>query len=128
MAHCAVLESLTVAILHKETVDELSLLSDAIRSCKHHVALRCPSLNLAAWEHLSDLPTLPNVVIYGLGGEVKVLSPSGWHKFNFALFLNIKVLWFRYECDVITVMRDSEFPSLQGAKKSALFIISKPNL
>lgn len=38
--------------------DQLSLLSDRVQLCKELVRLSCPTLDWAAWKHLSDLPTL----------------------------------------------------------------------
>ncbi|KAG1869400.1 hypothetical protein DFJ58DRAFT_742476, partial [Suillus subalutaceus] len=42
----------------EDIADKLSSLSQSVRSCKQLVTLTCLPLDLAAWEHLSNLHTL----------------------------------------------------------------------
>ncbi|KAG0694971.1 hypothetical protein DFH29DRAFT_295970 [Suillus ampliporus] len=112
---CAALEDLSVKIPYpyQSTADELSLLSDSIRLCKRLVTLSCPPLDWAAWEHLSNLPTLCTVAIFG-----EVLFPLDRDNFTFAFSLNVTTLSFHVNPApyVITVMEHVEFPSLKDFK------------
>ncbi|OAX33951.1 hypothetical protein K503DRAFT_859487 [Rhizopogon vinicolor AM-OR11-026] len=108
---CPVLESLSIGTFGVPTADELSLLSDTVRSCKQLVDLNCPYLDFAAWKYLSHLPTIL---------AVKINDGISHHPLNrddlyCARFLNLTTLIFDVgSCaDVITVMQHSEFPSLK---------------
>jgi hypothetical protein len=108
----SVLESLEIASLSVHTADELSLLSDTIRACKRLKHLTCPSLDYAAWEHLSNLPNL--VALQICGGMHQVLLNRD--SLDFAPFLNVATLRFyqvESAADIITVIQHSEFPSLK---------------
>ncbi|OJA10926.1 hypothetical protein AZE42_03059 [Rhizopogon vesiculosus] len=76
--------------------------------------LRCPSVDSAAWKHLSNLPNLTTITIYGAldGFMLK------WDDVIFTPFLNVTSLFFRLPsaADIITVIRHSEFPSLKKFK------------
>ncbi|KAG1727398.1 hypothetical protein EDB19DRAFT_1643054 [Suillus lakei] len=107
--HCATsLENLSVA-RGPITADELSLLTDSVRLCKRLVILSCPALDWAAWEHLSNLPTLLTVVI---DKESAVPPPMG---LKLAPFLNLTALSFYVDMAVTitTLVQHSEFPSLR---------------
>ncbi|OJA19708.1 hypothetical protein AZE42_12163 [Rhizopogon vesiculosus] len=73
--------------------------------------LRCPSLDSVAWKHISNLPNLTTIIIYGTldGFMLK------WDNVIFTPFLNVTSLFFRLQsvADIITVMQNSEFPSLK---------------
>jgi hypothetical protein len=89
---CAALEHLSLDV--DETIEnELSLLSGCVRLCKQLVTLSCSPLDLAAWEHLSNLPTLTKVTI-----DRKKIYPSSSElaesHFNFGPFLNLTALSF----------------------------------
>ncbi|KAG2354780.1 hypothetical protein BDR07DRAFT_1608556 [Suillus spraguei] len=116
---CTSLEDLTVKVPCPSTTNELSLLSDGIRLCKQLVTLYCPPLDWAAWEHLSNLPTLLSVAICG-----EVLCPLDTDNFVFTRFLNITSLSFHLTTAsyVIAVMRNSTFPSLKEFKMIARFL------
>ncbi|KAG2035835.1 hypothetical protein BDR03DRAFT_512143 [Suillus americanus] len=59
VTHCAALEHLSLNT-DKKIVNEVSLLSGCVRLCKRLVTLSCTPLDLAAWKHLSNLPTYRN--------------------------------------------------------------------
>jgi len=107
---CPVLETLSIGSKVVDT-NQLSLLSDFIRSCERLKDLTCPELDYAAWKHLSKLPTLVAVSI--TPGLSKVLLD--WDHVNFAPFLNVTTLHFRinFAADIITLIRHSQFPSLK---------------
>lgn len=111
--YCSALEDLTVKVPCPSTSDELSLLSDSVRLCKQLVTLYCPPLDWAAWEHLSNLPTLLSVAICG-----EVFCPLDTDNFVFTRFLNITALSFHVNTAsyVIAVMQNSAFPSLKEFK------------
>ncbi|OAX33685.1 hypothetical protein K503DRAFT_504255 [Rhizopogon vinicolor AM-OR11-026] len=106
---CPLLESLSILTL-AYTSDELSLLSDTIRSCKWLVDLRCPRLDFAVWKHLSNLPTLLTVRI-----EDNIDHSIDWDHLYSAHFFNLTTLTFDVykSTNVITVMQHSKFPLLQ---------------
>ncbi|OAX33949.1 hypothetical protein K503DRAFT_748044 [Rhizopogon vinicolor AM-OR11-026] len=108
---CPVLESLSIGTVRLYTADELSLLSDTVRSCRQLVDLCCPCLDFAAWKHLSDLPTLLTVRIQ----DHDTYHRLDWENLYFARFLNLNILdlCVRTCTDAITVMQHSEFPSLK---------------
>ncbi|KAG1748069.1 hypothetical protein EDB19DRAFT_239404 [Suillus lakei] len=111
VARSAALEDLFINMSHRSTADELSLVSDIIRSCTERlVNLTCRApLDWAAWKHLSNIPTLLTVVIEGW-----FLSPLN-HRLKFAPFLKLTALSLALTAtEIITVMRHSEFPSLQS--------------
>ncbi|KAG1744564.1 uncharacterized protein EDB91DRAFT_191096 [Suillus paluster] len=112
---CAALEDLSVKVSYpyQSTADELSLLSDSVRLCKRLVTLSCPPLDWAAWEHLSNLPTLRTVTICG-----EVLSPLDRDNFIFAFSLNVTTLSFHVNTAsyVTSLMQHVEFPSLKEFK------------
>jgi hypothetical protein len=111
---CPALESLSIHTSRAHTADELSLLSDIIRSYKQLVTLGCPHLDFAAWKHLSILPTLLTLNIH----ECKFHQPMDWDRLYFARFLNLTTLDFTVQesADIITVLQHSEFPSLKMFK------------
>ncbi|KAG1869398.1 hypothetical protein DFJ58DRAFT_63192 [Suillus subalutaceus] len=116
ISRCAVLEHLLIESFDQDIADELSSLSDSVRSCKRLVTLTGPPLDLAAWEHLSNLHTLVGVVIGKTGRRIS--SPKldlNNHNLNFAPFLNLATLYFRSDTAVYitTLMQHSEFPSLK---------------
>ncbi|KAG1799297.1 uncharacterized protein HD556DRAFT_1525223 [Suillus plorans] len=93
--------------------DELSLLSDRIRWCTRIVTLSCPMLDLAAWKHLSHLPTLRKLEIDQGYNDHPSLPKQDIVNLS---FLNITRLSFQelYDAgDIITVMQHSQFPSLK---------------
>ncbi|KAG1890688.1 uncharacterized protein F5891DRAFT_106696 [Suillus fuscotomentosus] len=93
--------------------DELSLLSDRIRWCTRLVTLSCPMLDLAAWKHLSHLPTLRKLEIDQGYNDHPSLPKQDIVNLS---FLNITRLSFQelYDAgDIITVMQHSQFPSLK---------------
>jgi hypothetical protein len=107
---CPVLESLSI---WSKVVDinQLSLLSDSIRSCERLKHLTCPELDYAAWKHLSKLPTLVTVRITWWLSKVM----SDLDHVNFAPFLNVTTLHLRVNlaADIITLIQHSQFPSLK---------------
>ncbi|KAG1763395.1 hypothetical protein EDD22DRAFT_969449 [Suillus occidentalis] len=97
-------------------LDQLSLLSSRIRSCKQLVTLSCPPLDWAAWKHLSNLPTLMEVGIREVRKEFGApLWPLDRHIANFTPFFNLTVLSFTVDDTeyVTTILRHSQFPSLK---------------
>ncbi|KAJ8597189.1 hypothetical protein M405DRAFT_928250 [Rhizopogon salebrosus TDB-379] len=104
---------------HSRT-DDLSLLSEAVRLCKRLKHLQCPSLDSAGWNHLSNLPNLVTVMIYGQLTKV----PLNLDKVVFKPFLNVTTLLFSLESatDVITIMQHSEFPSLKKFRAFVSFL------
>ncbi|OJA11057.1 hypothetical protein AZE42_07175 [Rhizopogon vesiculosus] len=111
--YCPVLEILSIKSAHP--TDELFVLSDIVRSCKQLVDLSCPSLDFAAWKHLSNAPTLLTVEI----DERRILHrPMDAENLHFAPFLNLTTLTFHVETcgNVVTVLRHSQFPSLKEFK------------
>ncbi|KAG2127687.1 hypothetical protein DEU56DRAFT_527069 [Suillus clintonianus] len=112
VTHCAALEHLCIMDSGKTTAHKLSLQSDSVRMCERLVALSCPPLNWAAWEHLSNLLTLVAVTV---NMENIVPSPSDLNNVNFGSFLNLTTLCFRADTAayITTLMQHSEFPSLK---------------
>ncbi|OAX32034.1 hypothetical protein K503DRAFT_777069 [Rhizopogon vinicolor AM-OR11-026] len=108
---CPLLENLSILTPAAHISNELSLLSDIIRSYKWLVDLRCPHLDFAAWKHLSNLPTLLTVRIH----ERDIHHPMDWDHLYSAHFFNLTTLTFcvNTSADVITVMQHSKFPLLQ---------------
>ncbi|KAG1873129.1 hypothetical protein F4604DRAFT_1925623 [Suillus subluteus] len=116
ISHCAALGHLLIESFDQDIADKLSSLSDSVCSCKRLVTLTGPPLDLAAWEHLSNLHTLVGVVIGKTGRRIS--SPKldlNNHNLNFAPFLNLATLYFCSDTAVyITMlMQHSEFPSLK---------------
>ncbi|KAG0694959.1 hypothetical protein DFH29DRAFT_1072659 [Suillus ampliporus] len=108
---CAALEDLSIGPSGSgTTADELSLLTETVRSCKRLKHLCCAPLGWVAWSHLSNLPTLLTVRIIGYSD-----NPLGYQNLHFGRFLNVTVLHFRVELAayILTVMEHSEFPSLK---------------
>ncbi|OAX37559.1 hypothetical protein K503DRAFT_226638 [Rhizopogon vinicolor AM-OR11-026] len=58
------LENLSIGLFTVRTTDELTLLCEAVRSCKQLKHLECGPLDYGSWKHLSNLPTLDTVMIY----------------------------------------------------------------
>ncbi|KAG1778347.1 hypothetical protein EV702DRAFT_1278054 [Suillus placidus] len=113
VTRCAALELLSIQNSDTSTADELSLLSDRVRLCKHLVTLSCPTLNWAAWKHLSNLPTLLTVSIV----EARIAPPWSLEQgiINFSPFLNVTALSFRLHSAAysMTILHHSQFPSLK---------------
>lgn len=110
---CAALEHLSLDV--DETIEnELSLLSGCVRLCKRLVTLSCSPLDLAAWKHLSNLPTLTKVTI-----DRKKIYPSSSElaesHLNFGPFLNLTALSFAVHTTayIMALMQNSDFPSLK---------------
>ncbi|KAG1777980.1 hypothetical protein EV702DRAFT_1196777 [Suillus placidus] len=110
VTRCTALEHISISSSAVYRADMLSLLSNGVRLCKRLVTLRCPPLDLAAWEHLSNLPTLLTVAISG-----EVLCPLNRNNYIFAPFVNVTVLTFHVDtvAYITAVLRHSEFPSLK---------------
>jgi hypothetical protein len=108
---CHGLEILSFGRSTERAHDDPSLLSDMIRSCTRLKHLRCIPLDYAAWNHLSNTPTLLTVNI--CGGLNRMLLDRD--NVNFAPFRNITALHADVisAADMITVIRHSEFPSLR---------------
>ncbi|OJA20589.1 hypothetical protein AZE42_05378 [Rhizopogon vesiculosus] len=94
-----------------DSADELSLLSRTICSFKWLKHLQCPSLDSAALNYISSLPTLMTVAIYNWRHKVQL----DWDNLNVAPFVNVTTLRFRVHsaADVIKLIQHSEFPSLK---------------
>ncbi|KAJ8591438.1 hypothetical protein M405DRAFT_932123 [Rhizopogon salebrosus TDB-379] len=94
----------------RHKADVLSL-SEAIRSCKQLKHLHCPPLDSAAWNSLSNLPTLVSVTI----SERLDIAPLDRDNSNFLPFLNVTTLRFHVTTasDTIAFIQHSEFPSLK---------------
>ncbi|KAG1733794.1 hypothetical protein EDB19DRAFT_1190052 [Suillus lakei] len=105
---CAALEDLSIKSSFKITAADRQALYDSIHLCKGLVTLACPPLDCTTWGHLSDLPGLLTLEIWGdrcwLGGRY----------INFAPFLNVTRLYFltRTAAYTVAVMQHLEFPSL----------------
>ncbi|KAG0694970.1 hypothetical protein DFH29DRAFT_880347 [Suillus ampliporus] len=112
VTRCAALEDLSIRHNLESKADKLSLLSHSVRLCKRLVNLSCPPLDCAAWEHLSNLPTLLTIRI---GKGSRVPSPLNIHNLKFALFLNLTTLSYHAKTAkyITTVLKHSEFPSLK---------------
>ncbi|KAG2148799.1 hypothetical protein DEU56DRAFT_81322 [Suillus clintonianus] len=112
VTRCSALEHLSIDRFDPLAGDELSLLSDSVRLCKRLVRLSCPSLDWAAWKHLSDLPTLLGVQIDA--NRSAFLWPLERDIVNLSPFLNLKDLSILLSSPayVIAVMEHSQFPSL----------------
>ncbi|KAG2119356.1 hypothetical protein DEU56DRAFT_123352 [Suillus clintonianus] len=110
---CAALESINLHDPNEETADGRSLLSDSLRLCKRLVTLSCPPLNLTAWEHLSNLPTLLKVTL--CGGMIDPFPLHLNNNISFGPFLNLTTLCLDVATDtyVTALMQHSEFPSLK---------------
>lgn len=110
---CPVLENLEFRTTAQHTADELSLLSETVRSCRRLKHLECPALDSAAWNHLSNLHTLVTLRNYG-----PYQIPLDGDHLSFAPFLNVTSLSFSVEtaASIVTVMKHSEFPSLKKFK------------
>lgn len=89
------------------------LLFNSVRLCKQLATLFCPPLNLAAWKHISNLPTLLTVKIT----EPRRAShwPLSWNTHDSASFCNLTGLFFYVNTAAYTIaaIQHSEFPSLQ---------------
>jgi hypothetical protein len=112
---CPILDSLSIWATTC-TSDNLLLLSETIRSFTRLKRLICPALDSAAWEHLSNLPTLQAVTLTSHEGLYTV--PLDRDNLNLAPFLNVKTLCFHLKTatDIITLLQQSEFPSLKEFK------------
>lgn len=119
---CPALEGLDIMTMRTE--EEAPQLSETIRSCKALVRLQCPPLDLDAWEHLSNVPTLLNVSIYQERHssppiyQERYSSPSSsleTHNLSFLTFFNVTTLRFCYATieAVTELIQHSEFPSLK---------------
>lgn len=114
---CAALEHLSLKIDDENIANELSLLSDCVCLCKRLVTLSCSPLDLAAWKHLSNLPTLTEVAI-----DRKKIYPSSSdlaeNHLDFGPFLNLTALSFTVHAAayIIALMQHSDFPSLKQFK------------
>ncbi|KAG1887361.1 hypothetical protein F4604DRAFT_1721596 [Suillus subluteus] len=111
--HCAALEHLSLDTPDEKIVNEVSLLSGCVRLCKRLITLSCTPLDLAAWKHLSNLPTLTKIAIDG-----RTIDPSSLgleNNVNFGPFLNLTALSFTVNTAayITTVMQHSDFPSLK---------------
>ncbi|KAG1869396.1 hypothetical protein DFJ58DRAFT_742471 [Suillus subalutaceus] len=122
VTRCAALEHLSVKHTDGTIADKLPILSDSVRLCKRLVTLSCPPLDWAAWEHLSNLPTLLTVTIRM---NNIVPSPSDLDNITFGPFLNLTALSFLADTAayITTLVQHSEFPSL---KKIDLFFHRLP--
>ncbi|KAG2130700.1 hypothetical protein DEU56DRAFT_914696 [Suillus clintonianus] len=112
VARCAALEDLSIIMHFCNTADQLSVASNAVRSCKRLVNLSCAPLDWAAWKHLSNIPTLLTVTIKG---EFPSLLKRD--SFKFAPFLKLTALKFLKSytaAEITTIIQHSEFPSLQS--------------
>ncbi|OAX36031.1 hypothetical protein K503DRAFT_330903 [Rhizopogon vinicolor AM-OR11-026] len=110
---CPVLDNLSIwATVY--TSDDLLLLSETVRSFKRLKHLLCPLLDLTAWRHLSNLPTL--VTVMNLEGPYKV--PLDLDDLTLASFLNLTTLCLHVNtaAGIIALIQHSEFPSLKGFK------------
>ncbi|KAG1725942.1 hypothetical protein EDB19DRAFT_252415 [Suillus lakei] len=105
---------LSIKTFDRSTADQLSLLSDRVRSCKQLVTLSCPPLDWAAWKHLSNLPTLVKVRLREVRGHVTPPWPLE-RIINFSPFLNLTALAFTVDSAAYTstIMQHSQFPSLK---------------
>ncbi|KAG2122917.1 hypothetical protein DEU56DRAFT_831018 [Suillus clintonianus] len=110
IGRCPALEDLSINRAFGNTTDELSLVSNTVRSCKRLVNLSCAPLDWAAWNHLSNIPTLLTVTIDG-----QFPSPLTWDHLKFAPFLKLTALSFASDAvtDITPVIRRAEFPALQ---------------
>ncbi|KAG1744568.1 uncharacterized protein EDB91DRAFT_191157 [Suillus paluster] len=113
VTRCAGLRHLSIRSFDESASDKLSLLSRSVRLCRQLVTLSCPPLDLAAWEHLSNLPTLLAVVITRT--MITVPCPLDLVNLNFASFLNLTTLYFFVKTAEypIAVMQHSGFPALK---------------
>lgn len=122
VTRCPALEHLSVRHTDRTIADKLPILSDIVRLCERLVTLSCPPLDWAAWEHLSNLPTLRTVTIH-----MNNIVPSlpDLNHITFGPFLNLTTLSFLADTTayITTLMQHSEFPSL---KKIDLFFYTLP--
>lgn len=113
VTRCAALEHLSLDVDEK-IENELSLLSGCVRLCKRLVTLSCSPLDLAAWKHLSNLPTLTEVTI-----DRKKIYPSSSelaeNHLDFGPFLNLTALSFTVHTAayIMALLQHSDFPSLK---------------
>ncbi|KAG1799284.1 uncharacterized protein HD556DRAFT_118642 [Suillus plorans] len=108
-----------------DSASRLSLLSNRIRRCTRLVTLSCPMLNWETWKHLSCLPTLLELEIDQGYDDTPSLSKRDIANLS---FLNITSLSFRGLSDgaeIITVIQNSQFPSLKKFKFAALYLYSE---
>ncbi|KAG1865283.1 hypothetical protein F4604DRAFT_1905189 [Suillus subluteus] len=120
VTRCAALVDLSIKKINFDasTADELSLLSDSVRLCKQLVTLSCPPLDWAAWEHLSNLPSLVRVGVR----DVQIRGAPPWSlERDIAYptqFLNVTALSLQvYSAGyIVAVMQHSQFPSLTELK------------
>jgi hypothetical protein len=113
VTRCAALEHLSLDVDDK-VENELSLLSGCVRLCKRLVSLSCSPLDLAAWKHLSNLPTLTEVAI-----DRKKIYPSSSelaeNHLDLGPFLNLTALSFTVHTAayIMALLQHSDFPSLK---------------
>lgn len=114
VTHCTALEHLFLTTFDLKEANGISLLSGCIRLCKQLVTLSCTTLDLAAWKHLSNLPTLIKVVIRMIQG-INASSLDLENISDFGPFLNLTDLSFTVNRAVYitTLMQYSDFPSLK---------------
>ncbi|KAG2066528.1 hypothetical protein BDR04DRAFT_66250 [Suillus decipiens] len=95
------------------SADQLSVLSDRVCSCKQLVTLYCPALNCAAWKHLSNLPTLLEIInIGGSRGAPPLLLE--WHIVKFSPFLHLTTLHVSVDSAYTTaILQHLQFASLK---------------
>lgn len=105
---CAALEELSIKSSFGNIAADRQVLYDSIRLCKGLVALACPPLDWATWEHLSNLPTLLTLEIWDDRCSL------GWRNPKIAPFLNVTRLYFytKTAAYTIAVTQQLEFPSL----------------
>ncbi|KAG2137871.1 uncharacterized protein EDB93DRAFT_754580 [Suillus bovinus] len=112
VTRCTALEHLYLMSSGPTSSDTMSILSDSVRVCKRLVTLYFPPLDWAAWEHLSNLPTLFTVTV---DMRSMVTSPSNLDNISLGPFLNLTALSFRAQTAayITSLMQHSEFPSLK---------------
>lgn len=107
------LEHLSIEPFDDGVADDLPLLFNGVRLCKQLATLFCPPLDWAAWNHISNLPTLLTVKI----SEPRRAShwPLSRNTHDSASFRNLTGLFFYVNTAAYTIaaIQHSEFPSLQ---------------
>ncbi|KAG2073424.1 hypothetical protein BDR04DRAFT_1094937 [Suillus decipiens] len=106
---CTALELLDIRTPDRNTINELSLLSNSVHLCKNLVTLSCPLLDWAAWKHLYNLSTLRSVSIE----ETRIAPPQSLEQgvIDFSPFLNVTVLsfWLRSAAYSTTILHYLQF-------------------
>ncbi|KAG1763397.1 hypothetical protein EDD22DRAFT_887385 [Suillus occidentalis] len=105
----------------------LSLLSDRVQLCKELETLSCPTLDWAAWKHLSNLPTLTGLTV----NVRRIHGTPPWlvephDMVIFSPFLHLTSLSFTGDCAAYatTILQHLQIPSLKSFFIQEILLVS----